>query len=739
VVDDLHRADEASLLLWHRLIAASRRMPLLLVAAVETERGRPELTRLRQGVEDGRGHVLPLDPLPTEDIQDLVAGLVGAPLGPHLAALARHVAGNPLCAEQMTAVLLRRGLVCSAGGQADVDASVIADVPHTREAAIRANLESLPGGTAEILRQAALLGTGFTTDDVVAVTGLLPFDLIGHLEAALSDGVLVDTGPDLAFRHPLVRQALHASIPPDERPARRRRAAEALDATGRPVTRVAEQLAAETPAVDEWVVRWTVQHHAELMRRAPRLGVGLVRQVLDSVLPDTAQRAALLTTLVRADPDQQPTSVSREALKLAADPDSREEMRHALARAVARDGDLPAALRLLDGAVRDPGTPERWRLEHRMLAASLRRGDLTDTDRAEESARKLYAQAIEDDKAYEAAHALQTSWLARSIRRDHENALLAVDRALNIVRGRPDLAGLLCELLGNRILTLQALDRLDEADSTLRDAAVFAIRHGFPIRHQAASATQCYWRGRWADARAEIAAATDDTAESTGPRAHEAGADLVLLNGVGALLAAHGGNVDLAAEFLAAADTPQAAGEPRGFLLVARAVAAEQRHGAAEALTVLEPVLGPDQDPTMPQHRWLPYLVRLALGSGRADLAERAAAICSDEERMEVPAAGAHAAAARCRALMTGDPEPALTAATRYRDAGRVVECAAALEDAAVLSAASRRPHEAARIGEEAAGLYATLGAAWDRGRTRDRLAEYGIALEAGSAASPRR
>jgi hypothetical protein len=36
-------------------------------------------------------------------------------------------------------------------------------------------------------------------------------------------------------------------------------------------------------------------------------------------------------------------------------------------------------------------------------------------------------------------------------------------------------------------------------------------------------------------------------------------------------------------------------------------------------------------------------------------------------------------------------------------------------------------------LGEEAADLYATLGAAWDLGRTRDRLAEYGIALDAPS------
>src|SRR5262249_10915770 len=363
--------------------------------------------------------------------------------------------------------------------------------------------------------------------------------------------------------------------------------------------------------------------------------VGLIRQVLDSVPREAAQRAALLAAVVRTDPDEQPASVAREALELATDPDSREEMRHALASAVARDGDPPAALRVLDGAVRDPGTPERWSLDHRLLAASLRRGDLTDPDRAEEDARKLYAQAIENDQAYEAAHALQTSWLVRSIRRDHDNALVSVDRALDLVRGRPDFTGLFSELLGNRVLTLQVLDRLDEADSTLRDAAVFAIRHGFAIRLRAASAAQCYWRGRWTDARAEIAAATEATDDRTGP-----GADLLLLNGVGALLAGHGADLDLAAEFLAAADTLPAAAEPRGSLLVARAVAAEQRHGAAEALTVLEPVLGPDQDPTMPRHQWLPYVVRLALGSGRPDLAARAAAICADEERMEVRPAG---------------------------------------------------------------------------------------------------
>jgi len=89
--------------------------------------------------------------------------------------------------------------------------------------------------------------------------------------------------------------------------------------------------------------------------------------------------------------------------------------------------------------------------------------------------------------------------------------------------------------------------------------------------------------------------------------------------------------------------------------------------------------------------------------------------------------ARAAAAAARCRALLTEDPEPALASTERYRKVGRPVELAAALEDAAVLLAVNRRPHESTRAGAEAIELYAGLGAAWDLHRLRHRLAEYGI------------
>ena len=71
---------------------------------------------------------------------------------------------------------------------------------------------------------------------------------------------------------------------------------------------------------------------------------------------------------------------------------------------------------------------------------------------------------------YETAFALQTIWLTNSIRRDHERALDHVDRALDVVRDRPELVDMYFDLLDNRLFSLQNLDRLDEAQRTLRGA-----------------------------------------------------------------------------------------------------------------------------------------------------------------------------------------------------------------------------------------------------------------------------
>jgi DNA-binding SARP family transcriptional activator/tetratricopeptide (TPR) repeat protein len=735
VVDDMQWADATSVLLWERLLAATSRLPLLLVASARPEPHSRELAQLRRGVQARQRRPVDLRPLREDEMARIVSALVGAPIGPNLRALAVRAAGNPLYAREMVAALLRTDAVRVDGGVADIDATVGVAPPESLLAAVRATLDFLTEETQKVLRLAALLGTQFAVSDVVAVTGRSPFDLMSSLEEALSANVVVDAGPDLAFRHPFLRQALQESVPAAMRAGLHRHTAEVLAAGGGSVIRVAEQLAAESPVIDTWVVGWLADRHAEVTKQVPQIAGDLIRLALATDLPSPAQRETLLVALVKMDfrRDLYPIAEAAQALELATDPADRAEMRQLLAAMRFRRGDQAAAIGLLRDAVHDPQVPPLWRTRHRVLLANFRRGDLDDLDRAERTAARVHAEAVAAGQPYEAAFALQTVWLTSSIRRDHERALAQVDRALEIMRDDPDMTGMYFDLLDNKMFSLQNLDRLDAAQRTLREAALFAIQHQLPAGLQVATAVQYYWLGRWDDAMAEVSAVTDDAPGITFHGMREPGAFTMLLHGVAALITLHRGASELAAAHLDAADALPASEAERencDFLLVARALAAEQQDRAAEALFLLGPLLLPGYAPMMLRHQWLPDVTRLALAAGQPETAERAATICAAEAAKEVLPARAWAASARCRALLSGDPGPAVAAAEHYRAVGRVPERAAALEDAAVLLAGSGRAGESISAAREAAGIFAAIGATWDVERVRRRLEHAGLELD---------
>ncbi len=708
IVDDMQWADSATVRVWERLLALVSRLPLLLVAAARPE-ARP--AALRRLVAERQRRPLDLGPLAPAELDRVVTALVGTPPGPNLRTLVARSGGNPLYARELVAALLQRDVIAVADGQADIGPDVTVDPPQSLLAAVHATLDLLAPETREVLRLAALLGSEFSVSEVVAVTGRSAFDLVGALEEALSASVLVDSGTDLAFRHPFLREALVGSVPAALRAGLHRHAAEVLAAGGSPVTRVAEQLNAASPVVDSWVLNWLIAHHAEVVRRAPQIAGDLIRRILATELPSAAQRGLLLVALVRLEfrQDRYPMTEAEEAMALATDPADRAEMRHLLATMRYRRGAEAEAMAMMREAVDDPKVPTIWHTRHRVLLANFRRGDLEDLDAAERRAEAVRAEAEAAGQPYETAFALQTLWLTSSIRRHHERALEHVDRALAVVRDRREFADTYLDLLDNRLISLQNLDRLDDAQRTLRTAAAFAAEHELPATLQVATAVQDYWLGRWDEALAEVGAITED---APGVGLREPGAVTMLLHGVAALIALHRDAPDLAAAHLDAADAVPASEAERencDFLLMARALAAEQRGRPTEALEWLEPLLQPAYAPMMLRHQWLPDVLRLARAQSRSDIAEQAAAICAAEAAKEVRPARAYAADLRCQALLSGDPEPARAAAEHYRRVGRRFELAAALEDAAVLS--GERP-------DEASSIYASMSARWDVART---------------------
>ena len=116
VTEDLHWADEASVLVWSRLARATAQLPLLLVGSYRPGTGRDDLDRLHRGVLARGGLVVELSPLPDAEVAELVGGLVGGRLAPHLAELMTHAGGNPLYAHELADSLVSDGQVEVAGG-----------------------------------------------------------------------------------------------------------------------------------------------------------------------------------------------------------------------------------------------------------------------------------------------------------------------------------------------------------------------------------------------------------------------------------------------------------------------------------------------------------------------------------------------------------------------------------------------------------------------------------------------
>jgi len=738
VIDDLQWADDASVLMWHRLSAATRQLPLLLVAASRPAPNRIELAQLRRGVEARDDVVLLLTPLTIVDTEELVGEIFGAAPGPGLQALAARASGNPLYLREVMNALVRENAVDVVDGVADIRGSALYEAPESLVAAVSGTLDFLSATTTEALRWAALLGMEFAVAEVSAAMGKSPSELLDAFEEAVAANVIIEAGTQLAFRHPLLRHALYDDIDEQTRATWHRRAAEALAGIGVPVERVAEQLVAMGTDGDPWVMAWLVDHHDTVANRAPLIAVDLLNRVLENCPPNDPRREVLLVALVlvlyRLDRD--PEDLARQALAIAVDPDRVAEMRHILAAMLHRRGEVEAAVEMLepnDG----PGTPKLWRQRRRWLLANFRRGDLTDLDAAITGAHDAFKSALVSGELYPVGHSLQTLWLVNSIRRDHRTALYYIDRALTVLKDAGELADLRFDLLDNRMFSLQNLDRLHEAEGSLRSARELAAEYSLPHGLQVSAAVQHYWQGRWDEALVELDTVTEDGPAITFHGLREPGAAALLLHGVAALISGRRDNrvdadshLDAAESYLPVTDAER---ESFDFLLVAQSLAAERDGEPGKAIDLLAPILDPTYAQMMLRHQWLPDLTRLAVSNGDLDTAAKALAVCEEEATKEIVSARAHAAAARCRALLDGNPGGMLEVAEHYRRVGRRLEMASALEDAAVLLARNDRLGEAKGRFDAAVEEFAAVSASWDIRRAENRLREFGISRRLGS------
>src|ERR1700678_1361320 len=238
VIDDLHWADLATVKLWGRLARTAHQVPLLLIGVTRPIPQREDLFALRRAVDDE--HRVQLGSLAQPAVAELVGTLAGGRPDAGLLRLAAGAAGNPLYLTEMLAALARSGAITVT----PTGTAQLADgaVPDSLPGAIADRLGFVSAPTREVLRAAALLGVEFGITDLTAVLGQTVASLVPALDEARALGVLTDSGVALAFRHPLIREALYAEMPASVRAAWHRDAGHALASAGAAPDRVARQL-----------------------------------------------------------------------------------------------------------------------------------------------------------------------------------------------------------------------------------------------------------------------------------------------------------------------------------------------------------------------------------------------------------------------------------------------------------------------------------------------------------------
>lgn len=727
VVEDLHWADEPSLLLWGRLARAVDQIPLLLVGAARAVPRRETVDRLRALVDKRSGTLVHLGPLGEDAAAVLAERIVGATLGPRLAQELGRAGGSPLYVRELVDALARAGLVRVEDSVAELEAYP-GSTPQSLAVAIGRRLGFLAEKTRGALRIAALLGNEVDAADWALALDHAPARLVDLVAEATAGGVLTDAGGKLRFRHELIREVLVEQTPLAVRTAVHGDVARKLAAAGRGVDCVARHLLV-MPSLEDWALTWLSRISEATLYAAPQVSAQLLERATRSVEPDDARweplAARLAQVLFWLGRDESAFAVAADVARRSADPVLACRMRIQLMRLAGRLGRFEEALTFA-ARPQDRSLPPMW---HARLAAwsaliLFYYGRTADGLATAREALDLAVEADDPLSIATARHALASCGDAAD-RPDHLEAALAV------LTGRDlESTDLRMLLLANYVVQLSDLGRPQEGERVLADAVRLADTSGtFRAATILAGAAGFYYRhGRLDEALVHLESIEDEYLRND---------ELAQVFATAAIIAVHRGDRDTADAKLRDAlgldpgsDADPLPEPPRASypLTEAFAMRAEAAGELKRALMLMSAWL----DTTAGLSRYerhdisMPYLAYLACTIGDAETA-RAAARVAEADAAADPSPSRDTAARSCRAMVEKDADGMLAVARDHMRFGWVLHAAFTYENAAVLLAETGDVKRARAALNDAVQLYTNAGAGWLISRADARLREFGI------------
>ncbi|HEU4424252.1 MAG TPA: AAA family ATPase [Pilimelia sp.] len=728
LLDDLQWADPASLLVLHRLGRAIGQLPLLVVAACRPMPREEGLERLLRSL-DARGAItIPLGPLDSASVAELVQELAGARPGWDLMELVAGAAGNPLYVTELVAALSRDGCIRVAGGAAELDGSVAAErgvgqIPQSLPGAIIRRLDFLSREAREVLQVAAVLGPALDLTELSVILDRPASTLLTVVGEAVAGGLLTDSGDQLVFRHEVIREALAENVPQAVRPALHLQAGRALAASGARVERVAYYLLASN-TVDAAMLDWLEGAVDSLITRAPAYAVDLLLRAVSHVDSGDGKgqplRFQLTRALLWAGRPGEAESTARIAMALDPDPHRQGALRWLLARACFQQGHLHDAETVATEALASGSltTADLARFEHFASQCRFTRGHL-DVVSEEATALAMLARGDQDSTAYGLYHLCGVRYMQGRMAESLE-LIEQATAAFGTQDAQPEW-DLAIHLM--RAFLLVELDRPADAEKAFETGRREAERLGsiYLTWYPLGKARLHFIDGRWDDALAEVRAGQDAQDGLGSDRGMHTGLGL---RSQATLIAIHRGGTAVIT------DPPYV---PVGafFDYLVRwteGLAWEAGGHPDKALAVLlefwEHTEGARQQRGL--HYLGPDIARLAVSQGQAAQATHIADDMAELAEQQ-PTPTMRGLASLCRGMADADADLLLAAADILGGVGRPLYQAYAQEGAAVVLANSGRTAQARVALASALELYDGLDAAWDSARAKARLREAGV------------
>src|SRR6201998_4263341 len=295
VLEDIHWADNGTLLALRSLASARPDVAVLWVLTARTGAGGPAVQETLSVLQRADAAFLRVAAMSAGAVAEMVCDAVRANADESLLSLAAKAHGNPFLVRELVGGLGEEGRLDVSAGRAVASGQAL---PRRLGASMQQRLDQLSRGAGEVVRVAAVLPDRFSAGLLAAMLERQPASLMAAVEEAVRADLLVEDDEQLRFRHDLLREATRQSLPQSLRRAMERQSASIMLSMGAAPAEVATQLARSAEPGDTEAIGALRQAAQSIGHSDASAAADLSKRALELLAADDAEHGSLVAETV---------------------------------------------------------------------------------------------------------------------------------------------------------------------------------------------------------------------------------------------------------------------------------------------------------------------------------------------------------------------------------------------------------------------------------------------------------